>query len=127
LGSSIKTSIVRTVSAAHSSVVPISTAAEAGKDGVLYTFALDEFNPRLRFQQGFFSLTADSSVEISIKTTAVSPDGRELATTTVRGFGQESVDGPCPAGAEALGRSTEKAIRVALENFVARVINQRLD
>lgn len=127
VGSAVKTSIVRTVSAAHASVLPIQTAAETGKDGVLYTFALDEFNPRLRFQQGFFSLTADASVELSIKTTAVSTDGRELATTTVRGYGQESVEGPCPVGAEALGKATEKAIRVSLENFVARVINQRLD
>lgn len=46
---------------------------------------------------------------------------------TVRGFGQESIDGDCPAGAEALGKATEKAVRVSLENFVARVINQRLD
>ncbi|BEP59391.1 hypothetical protein GmRootV118_66350 [Variovorax sp. V118] len=127
LGPAIKTSIVRTVSGAHSSVVPISTASEAGRDGVLYTFALDDFNPRLRFQPGFFVPTADASVEISIKTTAVSADGRELATTTVRGFGQESLDGQCPVGAEALGKATEKAIRVSLENFVARVINQRLD
>ena len=126
-GSSVKTSIVRTVSAAHSSVVTVQNAGEAGKDGVLYIFALDDFNPRLRFQQGFFSLTADASVELSMKTTAISPEGRELATTTVRGYGQESVEGPCPAGAEALGKATEKAVRVSLENFVARVVNQRLD
>ncbi|SCX70959.1 hypothetical protein [Variovorax sp. EL159] len=127
VGPAIKTSIVRTVSAAHQSVVPVQTSSESGKDGVLYTFALDDFNPRLRFQPGFFSATADASVELSIRTTAVSPDGRELATTTVRGFGQESVEGDCPVGAEALSKATEKAVRVSLENFVARVINQRLD
>lgn len=126
-GPAIKTSIVRTVSAAHQSVVPVQTASESAKDGVLYTFALDDFNPRLRFQPGFFSATADASVELSIRTTAVSSDGRELATTTVRGFGQESVEGDCPVGAEALSKATEKAVRVTLENFVARVINQRLD
>lgn len=125
VGSSIKTSIVRTVGAAHSSVVAVTTAADAGKDGVLYTFSLDDFNPRLRFQQGFFTTTADASVELSLRTTATSSEGKELATTTVRGFGQESVDGACPSGAEALSRATEKAVRVTLENFVARVINQR--
>lgn len=127
VGPAIKTSIVRTVSAAHQSVVPIQTSGESGKDGVLYTFALDDFNPRLRFQPGFFIGTADASVELSIRTTAVSPEGRELATTTVRGFGQESIEGECPVGAEALSKATEKAVRVSLENFVARVINQRLD
>ena len=126
-GSSIKTSIVRTVSGAHSSVVSVQSSAEAGKDGLLYTFSLDDFNPRLRFQQGFFTPTADASVELSIKTTAISSDGRELATTTIRGYGQESVDGACPAGADALSKATEKAVRVTLENFVARVINQRLE
>jgi len=49
------------------------------------------------------------------------------STMTVRGFGQESIDGDCPAGAEVLGKATEKAVRLSLENFVARVINQRLD
>lgn len=127
VGPAIKTSIVRTVSAAHQSVVPVQTAGESDKDGVLYTFTLDDFSPRLRFQPGFFVGTADASVEISIRTTAVSAEGRELATTTVRGYGQESIEGECPVGAQALGKATEKAVRVSLENFVARVINQRLD
>lgn len=127
VGPAIKTSIVRTVGAAHSSVIAVTSAAEAGKDGVLYTFSLDDFNPRLRFQQGFFTSTADASVELALKTTAISMEGKELATTTVRGFGQESVDGACPAGAEALSRATEKSVRVTLENFVSRVINQRLE
>ena len=127
VGPAIKNSIVRTVGAAHSSVVAVPTSADAGKDGVLYTFTLDDFNPRLRFQQGFFTATADASVELSLRSTAISSEGKELATTTVRGFGQESVDGACPTGAEALSRATEKAVRVTLENFVSRVINQRHD
>lgn len=123
MGPALRTSILRTVEGAHSSVVSLNSRSDAKNDGPLYTFGLDEYTPRLRFAMGFFVGTADASADLALKATAYNPEGKEIASTTVRGAGQESEDGDCPVGATVLGRASQKAMRISLENFVSRVIN----
>ncbi|WP_156914548.1 hypothetical protein [Cupriavidus sp. amp6] len=122
-GTALKSSIIKTMEAAYKDVIPVTSVGAAGKDGPLYSFSLDEFTPRLRFAQGFWTGTADATVEIAFKTAAIEPSGKDMARTTVRGFGQDSQEGTCDVGAQALTTAAEKAIRVALENFVGKVIN----
>lgn len=125
-GPAVKSSIMKTMEAAYKEVVSVPSRNEAQKDGHVYVFALDEFSPKLRFTPGFFSATADASVEMAMRTSAVAPDGKDLVSTTVRGYGAETTDGECPVGADILAKATQKAIRVTLENFVTRVINSDL-
>lgn len=122
-GPAVRASIMKTMEAAYKQVISVPSRSAAQSDAPMFAFSLDEFNPRLRFVPGFWSATADSSVEMAIKTSTTGIDGKEVSSATVRGFGQDSVDGGCETGADILAKSTQKAIRVTLENFVARVIN----
>ena len=124
MGPALRTSILKTVEGGYSSVVSLNNRNDAKNDGPLFTFGLDEYTPRLRFVMGFFVGTADASADLALKATAYAADGKEVASTTVRGSGQDSEDGDCPVGATVLGRASQKAIRVSLENFVSRVINR---
>lgn len=122
-GPAIRASIARTVEGAFNDATVLTSESLSPKSGSMFVFRLDEFNPRLRFLPGFFVPTADASVEFSMRVSATNAAGKVYSTTTVRGTGQATEDGGCEVGASVLANASQKALRVALESFVSRVIN----
>ena len=123
IGPAIRASIVRTVEGAYQDATVLSSESLSPKDGPVFVFRLDEFSPRIRFLPGFFVPTADATVDLAMRVTATNTAGRVYSTTTIRGNGSATEDGNCSAGAGVLAIASQKALRVALENFVSRVIN----
>lgn len=122
-GPAIRSSIARTVEAAFQDAIVLTSESLSPRNGAMFAFKLDEFNPRLRFIPGFFVPTADASVEFAMRVSATNAAGKIYSTTTVRGTGQATEDGGCEVGASVLAVASQKALRVALESFVSRVIN----
>ncbi|MFD1556005.1 hypothetical protein ACFSHT_10270 [Paraburkholderia silviterrae] len=122
-GDVIRSSLIKTLEGAYSSV-SASDSLPTAAQGPVFKFDVADFDPRLRFAQGFWSGSADANVDLAIRARVTSPTGAELITTTFRGQGHGSEDGQgCGMGADALSDAAAKAIRSAMENFVDKVIN----
>jgi hypothetical protein len=123
IGPIITQSLQRTLESAFSRVEVSPTPVATAPDAVVFKFDLESLDPRVRFIPGFWSGTADSSVDIGIRVHVTKADGSELITSIFRGQGHDTEDGACPVGAQSLERASEQAIRSAMENLVDKVIN----
>lgn len=123
-GPAIASSIRSVNETAFASIVPGGTLTEAAPGANRHiAYQLDSFNPRLHFEQGWWSGTAVANTELVIRVTAYDAQGNEILRTVVSGTGYGEADGGCDAGAEALQESTNQAIKRTMENYVSRVIN----
>jgi hypothetical protein len=122
IGEALQGSISKTLEAAYPQSGK-SGSVPAQVDGLIFKFDLADFEPRVRFERGFWVPTADATVDIAIHTRVSDRSGKELLATTFRGQGHADEDGNCPVGADALAEAADKAIANAMENFVDKVIN----
>jgi hypothetical protein len=124
VGPAISSSIRSVNDSAFEQVAEGGTASQAG-DGVErhLVFQLDSFEPRLRFEPGFFQGTAVANVELVLKVTVYDKTGNALVRTRITGSGYGEMDGGCGAGAEALGIAANQAVKRTMESYVDRVIN----
>lgn len=121
--------------AIDSSIKSINAAAFAGDATVTNTatpapgvqrhlnFQLDSFMPRLRFETGFWSATALANVELTIRVNILDALGTMVGNALLAGTGYAESDGGCPEGAKVLEEATNQAIKRAMEDYVAKVIN----
>lgn len=86
-------------------------------------FQLDQFTPRVHFDQGWWSATAIANTELAMRVVAYDAAGKEVLRVMIAGSGYGEIDGGCDAGAKALETATNQAIKRAMENYVSRVIN----
>lgn len=122
-GETIRTSLEKTLEGAYSSV-SASDSLPTSAQGPIFKFDSVDFDPRIRFIPGFWSVEADANVDLAIRARITTPSGAELLITTFRGQGHATQDGQgCGMGADALSEAMTKAVRSAMENFVDKVIN----
>jgi hypothetical protein len=94
-------------------------------DRATYQFLFDvrEFDPMFTYSSGFWSGTAQGTVNLSARVTVLDRQGSEILRTTISGTGNSTAEGACDKGSEALSMAGTNAISDMLENFVLRVIN----
>lgn len=83
---------------------------------------VDDFDLRLHFAPGFWSLTATAEAEVIFKV-RVASRGRDVARFVVSGSGKADYEGGCNAGSMALEAAVEKALRRAADQYVQKVVN----
>ncbi len=123
-GPAITSSIQNTNSAAFKKVIPgggLTDAAPGAERHVV--FQLEQFTPRVHFEQGWWSATAVANTELTLRVTVYDARAQELNRAIVSGNGYGEVDGGCDAGAKALETATNQAIKTAMQNYVSRMIN----
>lgn len=123
IGNAVSSSILQTLAGAYGDVKPSGANMPSNADGVVFRFDVADFDPVLRFQQGFFTGTADATVDLAIRARVTDASCKELAVATLRGQGHDSEEGSCPVGADALSRASGKALRSAMENMVDKLVN----
>lgn len=85
-------------------------------------FDLVSFRANLGFNSGYWTGTAVADSELVLRVT-VHYEGAEVYRTTLVGNGNHRTKGGCDAGAQAIGRATEKAVARTVESLVYKVIN----
>lgn len=127
IGASITESILNTVEGAFNAVTRVESQTEARNDGYFLDFYLSDFAPRLRFDQGFWTVTSEANVELSLRVRAFSRQGGLVYQATVRGEGRsDNSSGGCPDGDERLTEASRKAVQRTMEDLVQKTINSRV-
>jgi hypothetical protein len=105
--------------------IPSPQAMQAeGLTGSIFV-KLDEFQPRLSCQQGFWAGTCSSTVDISIGTIIRAADGQTLLSTSA-GSSRTADGGAGPAcgdAGQAMSEATSRAMKDALERLAERMAN----
>lgn len=89
-------------------------------------FRIERFEPRLKFNQKFFGLDAEATVELGISVVGTK-DGKRVFGTTVDTQRTKSGDGGqmCGGGAEVIADATRDAIKDVLEKMGERMANSQ--
>ncbi|MCR4158796.1 hypothetical protein NUK34_08015 [Kerstersia gyiorum] len=125
VGTALTDSVLRTMQGAFKNVTRVDAQTESQGDYYL-DFYLDEFNPRLRFNPGFWTATPESNVELSIRVRASRPDGTLVFQTTARGSGSEEDGGGCGDGMKVVEVATQKAMQRLMEDLAQKLINSKV-
>lgn len=123
-GPAIAASIRNTNDAAFKNVIAgggMTDAAPGAERHVV--FALEQFTPRVHFEQGWWSATAVANAELAMRVTVYDAQAQELTRAIVAGNGYGEVDGGCDAGAKALETATNQAIKATMQNYISRMVN----
>lgn len=124
-GVAVADSILRTIQGAFTTVTRVDTAQDQDTAYFL-DFYLDTFEPRLRFNPGFWSATPESTVELAIRVRAAKPDGSLTFQTTARGQGHhEDSSGGCDGGMPVVEEATREAVQRAMEDLAQKLINSK--
>lgn len=123
-----RTSAVRTIEQLVESVqiverpVPVS---EVGHARGMIVVRAESLRARVQFIEGFWAVTGDARVDVTVSATADTQDGGRVFGTTASGDGAEQAPAgsACGGGAVAIGRSTEEAIREVLGQIGERLSN----
>lgn len=125
-GPAVAESILRTLEGSFKTVARVDAQQDRPATYFL-DFSLDEFAPRLRFNPGFWSATPESTVELSIRVRASSPEGTPAFQTTIRGQGHhEDSSGGCGDGMPVVEEATREAVQRAMEDLAQKLINSRV-
>jgi hypothetical protein len=123
-GPAIAASIRNTNDAAFKNIVAGGGMTDAAPSAERHiVFQLEQFTPRIHFEQGWWSATAIANTELAMRVTVYDGHAQEINRSVVAGNGYGEVDGGCDAGAKALETATNQAIKSAMQNYVSRVIN----
>lgn len=125
-GQAAAESILQTMDGAFKSVVRVEAQSEARPDGYFLDFFLADFSPRLRFEQGFWTATAEANTETSIRVRAFNPVGTMVLQTTARGEARaSSTAGGCGNAEGPISEASSKSIQRTMEDLVQKMINSR--
>jgi hypothetical protein len=102
--------------------VSASSLAERGLAGMII-IQPDTLVARIQFIEGFWSGTADSTVEISASISVDGKEGRLLGTSASGDGNAQQQASTCGDGAAALGLATEKALKELLGQLGERLSN----
>jgi len=104
------------------SVQQVSTPTR--DDRLNLVFRIERFEPRLRFNQGFWTASADATVELAVSVTGTRGSERVLGTT-VDSQRSKTGDGGgfCEGGGLVLGDATRDALKDVLEKLGERIAN----
>jgi len=127
IGPAVTESIMQTLEGAFTQVLRVDAQSEARPDGYFLDFYLSDFSPRLRFDQGFWSVNAEATTELSIRAKAYSGDGSLLFQTTARGDARsDNSSGGCPDGDERLAEAGKKSLQRTMEDLAQKMVNSRV-
>lgn len=125
-GTAVAESILRTLEGSFNTVTRVDAQSQQPATYFL-DFYLDTFEPRLRFNPGFWVATPESTVEISIRARASGKDGNLVFQTTARGQGHhEDGSGGCGEGMKVVEEATREAVQRAMEDLAQKLINSRV-
>jgi hypothetical protein len=87
-------------------------------------FRIERFEPRLKFNQKFFGVDAEATVELGVSVVGTR-DGKRIFGTTVDTQRSKSGDGGayCGGGGEVIADATRDAIKDVLEKLGERMAN----
>ncbi|MCD0501666.1 hypothetical protein [Bordetella petrii] len=118
---------MQTLEGAFTQVLRVDAQSEAKPDGYFLDFYLSDFSPRLRFDQGFWSVNAEATTELSIRAKAYGGNGSLLFQTTARGEARsDNSSGGCQDGDERLAEAGKKSLQRAMEDLAQKMINSRV-
>ena len=127
LRDAFRQSVIKTVEQLVEEVVVVDTPLSGdqltaeGYRGMILVRG-ESLNARLNVVSGFWSSTADSTVELSASLTEHDPAERVFGTTGMgQGNAQADAGGMCEGGATAIGMATEKAVRQLLGQLGERL------
>lgn len=130
VGGALATSVRRTFeqifeeTVARDSIPSPQSATADRLNGSIFV-KLDEYQPRLACQQGFWSGTCNSNVDISLGTFVRDAEGKTLISTSAGSSRSADSDaGPgCGTAGASLGDATSRATKDALERLAERLSN----
>jgi hypothetical protein len=98
------------------------TAATGGPGAERHVvFQLENFNPRVHFEAGWWSGTAIANAELAMRITVYDANSQETNRAVVAGSGYGELDGDCDA--RQLEVAVNQAIKTTIKNYVSRMIN----
>ena len=99
-------------------------ATGSGDERLNLLFRVERFEPRVRFSSGFFSNTADATVELAVSVVGTR-QGQRVFGTTVDSQRSKTGDGGgfCEGGGLVLADATSTVIKDVLEKLGERIAN----
>ncbi len=110
-------------------VFEASSKAESltgGHDDTSLLFRVERFEPRVKFNQKFFGVDAEATVELGVSVTGIR-NGTRVFGTTAESQRSRSGDGGgfCEGGGQVLADATRDAIKDVLEKLGERMANSQ--
>lgn len=124
----ISQSIIKTLEGGFRSVEKLNSNASSAPGSYFFSFSLDDFSPRLRFDPGFWGARPEASTDISLKIHVKRPDGSVAYQGLISGVGRSHSDGMrgCPDGMKAVEEATGNAIKKATDDLVMKVFSTNI-